>query len=461
MPIYELLILPPLAIARFGSSPIPLEAYDLLVPEQDPMGFREIVPRETLEVDQKTGEITRSYVPELIQFRDGEKVRPVAPFLEVYARTSEKCLEPLTLSILEKEGLNSENLEWKVEVANIKAFRQTGNPNDKVEATTGTFHDHEIYKLNGSCRNFVKEKSIYFGQVRYIKPTKLFPEIRLRFTPAEGKLYGSTLNIKDPATGKEKVDPVFEGHESRIVYDPSKEDAKWLGFQTDQRNPFLTNPNDIYEGAEDTDDDNPFLMGPSKGYFDDVCDGRVRVELKLKDGRVLRAHSWISACMPAFAPDSQPVRTVADELEQLILGPEITGGTVSIEDAADIVRRALETVRLMNTTVMNGNTIYGRPNVAHTLGTQDTNDYGRNFAPIMAASMVDNLAVRQLHERVYAALRSGSAPWFAQVLRRPEEVGDMTDVGRRKMPPMLRGADSRALALTRRQINKILEAVKR
>ena len=114
----------------------------------------------------------------------------------------------------------------------------------------------------------------------------------------------------------------------------------------------------------------------------------------------------------------------------------------------------------MNTAVMNGNTIDARVNIAHTLGTQDSNDFGRYYAPIMASSMVDNLAVRALHERVYAALLSGSAPWFSQVLRRPEEVGDLSDKGRRKMPPMLRGADSRTLALTRRQIDKVVKSTK-
>lgn len=461
MPIHELRILPPLAIARFGSSATPLEAYDLEIPEQDPMGFRIIRPKETLEVDQETGEIARCYTPKPpIQFRDSEgekKVRPVAPFVEVYARTGENCLEPFTTSILESEGLSSKDVLWTVEVANLKAFRQTRNPNDKVQTTTGTFCDHQIHKLQGVAANFLEGRSIYFGQVRYIKPNKAFPEIRLRFTPSEGKVYGSTYYIKDPTTGKSIPDPVFNNDNSRVVYDTKKKGAEWLGFQTDQLDPFLTNPNDIYEGAEDT---SGTKMGPSKGYFDDVCDGRVRVELRLKDGSTLRAHSWISACMPAFAPDSQPVRTVADELEQLIFGPEPELETVFIEDAAEIVRRALETIRLMNTAIMNANTIYGRPNIAHTLVTQDTNDYGRNFAPVMAASMVDNLAVRQLHERIYAALRSGSAPWFGRVLRRPEEVGDLTDIGRRKMPPMLRGADGRALALTRRQINKVLAAIK-
>jgi len=37
----------------------------------------------------------------------------------------------------------------------------------------------------------------------------------------------------------------------------------------------------------------------------------------------------------------QPIRTVADELEQLMLGPELKTRRGFIEEAADVVRRAL------------------------------------------------------------------------------------------------------------------------
>jgi hypothetical protein len=90
--------------------------------------------------------------------------------------------------------------------------------------------------------------------------------------------------------------------------------------------------------------------------------------------------------------------------------------------------------------------------------TQDSNDFGREFAPLVAPSLVDNYAVRLLHERIYTALRAGTAPWFADVIRRPEEIGDMSDKARRKMPAMMRGPDGRALTLTRRQISKIVKA---
>jgi hypothetical protein len=453
MPIQNLRILPPFAIGRFGSSPTPLEAFELEVRKDAPLDFQRIAPRETLDVDPVSGTVTGKHIAEQghLQFRDEHGIRPVCPFLEVFAQTAEDTWEPLTIDLLNAVGVGPDAVRWTVEVGNLKVFRQTGDDHDKVLASVKPFSDHEVHELRGRADNFLTDKTIPLGSVRYIQPNKEFPEIRIRFTPATGKVYGASryLNQIDAATKKPIVDPVFvdDPQGQRIVYDETR--GKWRGFFADQSSPLITNPSDIYEG---------FNQQFCRGYLDDVCDGPVSVELKFGDGPALRAHAWISAAMPAFAPDSRPIRTVADELEQLILGPEVSDDEVSIDEAAEIVRRALETVRLMNTRVMNGNVIDGRSNIAHTLVTQDTGNYGRLYAPIMASSLADNLAVRALHERVYAALMSRSAPWFASVLRRPEEIGDLSDKGRRKMPPMLRGADGRALALTRRQISKIVKA---
>jgi hypothetical protein len=456
MPILGLCILPPIAIGRFGSSATPLEAFDLEVLEEDPLGFRKICPRETLEIDPASGAVARKYTPERIRFRDGDAVRPVAPFLEVFAQTAADAWEPLTLGLLSDAGLGPQDVRWTVEVANRKIFRQTGNKDDQVSASVGPFSDHQVHELRGECTNFLNGKSIPLGNVRYICPTADFPEIRLRFTPATGKVYGSSLRRRTNASTDESMeDPVFKGHHDRIVYDADRGD--WLNFSNDQTSPTITSPGDIYQGIPSNDPNKGAICW---GYLDDVCDGPVSVELTVdkEKGLTLQARAWVSACMPAFAPDSQPVRTVADELEQLILGPEIDDSEVSIDAAAEIVRRALETIRLMNTRAMNANVTDGRVNIASTLARQDTGDAGRYFGPIMAGSLVDNFAVRALHERIYAALRSGSAPWFADVLRRPEDVGDLSDKARRKMPPMLRGADGRALTLTRRQISKIVKA---
>jgi hypothetical protein len=152
-----------------------------------------------------------------------------------------------------------------------------------------------------------------------------------------------------------------------------------------------------------------------------------------------------------------PVRVISDELEQILLGPEVEG-EVPIDAAERIVFRALETVRLMNTAVMNGNSIDGRENVASTMVRQDTNDFERLYEPIMATSIVDNLAVLALHERVFNGLSSGAAPWFSEVLRRPDEIGDLSNQSRRKMPALMRNADGRGLTLTHRQINTVIRA---
>jgi len=455
MPILGIRILPPFAIGRFGSSQTPLEAFDLEIPSEAPLDFRRIVGRDTLVIDPESGAVVRKYTPKgnEIVFKDGDQIRPVAPFLEVFAQTAEDRLEPLTLNLLLAEGLGADAVHWKVDVANLKVFRQTGKDDDRIFALTGMFNDHAIHELHGKCANFLEGKYIPFGNVRYIQPTPQFPEIRLRFTPAEGKVYGSSLRRSSLQNKDGDNDPVFEGNEDRIVYDTKR--GHWLGFQANEKSKTLPNPSDIYQGYWPED---PDKLPIGWGYLDDVCDGSVCVELKLKKGDVLSSRAWISSCMPAFAPDSLPMRTVADELEQLILGPEIDDKEVSIDEAAEIVRRALETIRMMNTRAMNANVIDGRSNIGSTLFRQDTNDYGRHFAPAMASSLVDNLAVRALHERIYAALKSGSAPWFSEVLRRPEEVGDLSDKGRRKMPPMLRGADGRALTLTRRQISRIVKA---
>ena len=151
-------------------------------------------------------------------------------------------------------------------------------------------------------------------------------------------------------------------------------------------------------------------------------------------GRTLRAHGRVAAGPPAYAPDALPIRTVADELEQALLGPTVDPSDATLERVEEIVRRAFETVRLLNTTFHN-------------------EDWGwAGGAPFMASSLVDPIAVENLHQSLLAALRSGTAPWFGDVLRDHDDAGDRTIRGRRRMPAMMRGADGQLLTLTRRQV---------
>ncbi|MGH3625163.1 MAG: hypothetical protein ACRDQ5_25805, partial [Sciscionella sp.] len=256
--IQELRILPPLAIARLGAAATPLDNYDAVVDPERPLGYRVLRPAQTLEVDSDTGEITRSFVPEQLTFTENGKARPVAPFLEVWALTENDVLEPLTTELLAQEDAAATDVRWQVQVANHKVFRRTGADGDKVAVDSGEFSDHARHPLLGACQNFWPDKTIPFGHVQYIKPTEAHPEIRLRFTPAPGFVYGTSAT---PPSGQPDDENL-----TAIVYDANR--GTWLGYR--DQGPRTTVPGGIYAS-----DDN----GQSRGYLDDTCDGVVHVTL--------------------------------------------------------------------------------------------------------------------------------------------------------------------------------------
>jgi hypothetical protein len=463
--ITEIRLLPPMAMARLGGPCDPCNNYDLVIADDEPLGFRKIVPAPTLVVDESTGKIVRS-TTEPVTFKDDHgRIRPVAPFLELWGRTgSDGEWVHLTEDMLGDAGLR-----WRVRVANIKAFRRTQDPHDRIEADSGWFSDHKRHELRGMAVNFLPNKYIPFGHIQFIKPTADFPEIRARFTPAHGYVYGSSTFVTD-AQGNYPYDPAYPNagffqldvNLRDVVYDKSK--GKWLGYSETYPpytpfSPEMTVPAQIFYGNS-SGSMNQTLV--SAGYLDDECDGIV--EVALTDGkRELSAFAHVSAGPPTFAPDSYPIRTIYDELEQALLGPDIAPGDYTPEElqveVEEIIRRVFENVRHQNTASLNGNTKED-VELFNSLVAMDRGDGGRAIEPIMAQTIVDNLAVRTLHQNVFTTLRSSVPPWFVSVVRRFDEIGDLTDTGRRKMPAMMRNADGRYLCLTRRQREKIRLASK-
>lgn len=442
--ILELRILPPLVLGRLGSSDQPMDNYAVKIDE--PLGYRKLVPAPTLTVSPKTGEITSAKPPRAVRFRDDKQlIKPVSPFLEVWARFEQDGpLVPLTTDHLRQLKLSPGDVQWNITAANHKVFRRTGTPADKVEARIDALSDHDSHPLLGSAKNFIDGKVIPFGSVRYIRPNPEFPEIRLRFTPATGKVYGSRTGTRDRNIAE-------------IVYDPQKGD--WLNhFDGRRGTPPSTTPAAIYAGTDTADG----AWHISRGYLDDTCSGIAEVILNVRN-RQLSAYGHFTSGPPAFAPDSFPVRTIADELEQIAFGPDVEPENADQERVIDIVRRALETVRLLNTGVMNGNQgVGGLPfrdstgalNNTNNMAGQDTG-LRRAFTPIFDPAIVDALAIRARHERILMAVAARTPAWFVHILRTFDQVGDLTDAGRRKMPGMMRGADGLYLALTRRQYNTI------
>jgi hypothetical protein len=442
----EIRILPPFGIARLGSSPEPMDNYKL--EHSDQVGARRLAPAETFLVDRTTGDIRRKALPFAVKFRDSQgRIRPVAPFLEVWARFADDKtnLVPLTLDQLEPLGLTPASFEWSIQVGNIKAYRRTGDPDDKILVKVGPFHDHGVHELLGECANFLSAKRVPLGSVQYIRPNKEIPGIRLRFTPAEGHVYG-------PARPDGKPDEIIR----EVVYDRSK--GKWPGYSDDDFDPQtdplgarkVTNPGDIYAGQfEDVPGSQPTKKRwVSWGYLDDECDGIIEVSIKTAHDK-LEAFARIAAGPPTFAPDRFPIRTIHDELEQALSGPDPDEPATPSQfcEVKEIVRRALETVRLMNTAYLN----QGQAGMAR----MDNLDYNRVVEPIADPAVADPLALQARHERILVSLEGEALVWFARFLRNYNEVGDLSNEARQKMPAMMRNADGRHLTLTRRQINKV------
>ncbi|MEK7400791.1 MAG: hypothetical protein AABZ80_00355 [Gemmatimonadota bacterium] len=475
MTIRELRILPPFAIGRLGSANEPLDNFTMVEDPDKPLGFRKIVGEKTFVVDDESGEISRVTVPNSVEFKTDGRIRPVAPFLEVWALVdNETTPQPLTLALLKRHGATPKDIAWTVKVGNRKVERRTANKSDRVDASAGPFSDHTKHRLEGHCKNFLSAKHfIDFGTVRYIRPNDAHPEIRLRFMPAKGLIYGPKLDekeIQEMRDADPSVKNLFVVPKEQAVYDKRK---GWWRFSIP---PAIRNADPNYDGKFYSETQPPALFaiippGPcwlndniavSRGYFDDACDGFVEVTFKPKKGRALSAIARLCASPPALVPDSLFVRSLADDLDQVIWGPAISpdeAPEVTRARAEDIVRRAYETVRFLNVSVMNGNSVEGRdPLDIDTMPAEEAFDVYRTMRPVFSPPTADTLAIMGLHQQVYAAMRAGAAPWFPSLLRKPNEVGDFTDNGRRKMPALMCGADGNYLALTHRQIRTIYKA---
>ncbi|NUT48588.1 MAG: hypothetical protein HOV94_14965, partial [Saccharothrix sp.] len=277
--IRELRVLPPLAVGRLGAAAEPMDNYSLDTDPEQPLAPRRLRPAPPFRIDPASGAITGEDTPAQLRFTDGHgKVRPVAPFLEVWALTDDDVLRPLTTYLLEANGLTPEDVRWCVQVGNHKIQRRTYDDDDRIDADTGWFHDHAEHPLDGRCAHFLEGKTLPLGRVRYLKPTPEFPGVRLRFTPAGGHVYGAAYTDRPNDPDPNVVD---------FLYDATK--GRWRGHADQPGDPKLTIPANIYAG-----DDGPNDSWVSRGYMDDECDGLVHVRLRVQD-RELAAFGRIGA----------------------------------------------------------------------------------------------------------------------------------------------------------------------
>ena len=461
MKILDLRLLPPLAFARFGSASEPQDNFEL-EEDADSLGFRKIIPRATLCVaEDGTASIRPAPDPSTVGpaernriFRDGDQIRPVAPFFQLFAvvppddetKDAENRLVPLTVDLLCKNNIALSAIVWNVHVENRKVFRRTGDIQDIVKADSKEFRDHhERVALDGSSELTGHGAKVDFGFVQFVKPDPCIEsQILLRFTPGQGKIYRPFER-----SGDEFATPVYSG-------------GAWPTFseqtpkQPNENRPRETLPPSLYANEALTP---PWLnerKAVSRGLLDDACDGFIEVTV----GN-FKAIARICVSPPSFIPDVRFIRTLADDLDQVVYGPKADDldSKEARRSALDIVRRAYEAVSFMNVAMMNGNDIDGRrAGDFDTMPAEEAFATDRRTWPIMPPASVDTAAILALHQQIFAALSAGAAPWFARLLRRPDEIGDLTDHGRRKMPALMSGADGFYLALTHRQIATVERA---
>src|SRR5256885_14625318 len=125
--IEQIFFLPPMAVARLGGSDTPLDSFTWVEdPTQHGAGNTVLQPSVTLEV-QPNGAIA-PVQKTTIQFRDGNLLRPVAPFFELWAKVQGAADPvPLTSALLAATGGSLSGVTYTITVANRKAARRTGD----------------------------------------------------------------------------------------------------------------------------------------------------------------------------------------------------------------------------------------------------------------------------------------------------------------------------------------------
>jgi len=365
--ILEVFFLPPMAIARLGSSDKPMESFTWT---EDPSVFGGdmtiITPQVSLEV-REDGSLCPD-LPQSIRFRDGKSLRPVAPFFELWVTVQsgkDGTIKevPLTLNLLTELGASTENIRYRITAGNRKASFRTGDPACSYTAMVEVAgQDCQRYPLLAYSRHtagqeplVLKDHPIPLGHFQVMRPTpetKLgvdLSQLRVRFTPAKGKVYGPPSAIAGPASGLppgEAAAPLSEAGRVHEIVSPENrilnENTVWskyiLGREYDD-----ALPSDSYDGANVGDNS-------CWGVVDDSCDAVIEAYLAIASERYV-ATARVLVGPPDFAPDRRPFYSIADDLADRDLDSvQVNKDTeqVTAEEIQDLFHRIYETISLMS-----------------------------------------------------------------------------------------------------------------
>lgn len=351
-------------------------------------------------------------------------------------------------------------------MANLKAFQFTLSEGDRLECEqtiTGNVTAKVPLALTAESgtpaqRLLPGGASIPVGAVQVARPSTDIPEIRLRFYPPKGLVYGpSNLRERiaadtDPGEWRDFDLP------GRLILNP---DAHWPNYRLGEP----VGPPFIPQDGRKTPGGIHALFpsnSVSLGLVDDVTDGIVECSVA-----GLTASARVAVGPPDFAPDRRHIVSIQDGLADRTDRAGMRAA--DLEELDDLVRdlfeRALETSDAMN----KDTELDRRHSVNEPVGqrmpraTGDRDELAINtiwpthdeYAP--AAHRADALPVsflgRRKHRR-YTALeylrdRLRDDPQLIDTwIRRPLDEFQAFD---RRMPPLMRGSHGGPMNITRRQ----------
>jgi hypothetical protein len=337
MQVNEIYFQPPLAIARVGPGRSPMPNFRWVIDRTIHGGHRTAVqPDVTLSV-KPDGALTAE-LPDHIEFREDGKLRPVAPFFELWARYVDADGKPqdapLTATLLRALGGALDGVRYRLTLANRKAQRRTLSAACGFEgAVTVAGNDHSPREIRafsphnpGEIPLVARERPIPLGSVQMIRPrageqefspdhqTINFDTLRIRFTPARGEVYGTPDSVAGPASPlppgyalppSTLSGPIHEivPSENRILNGGTPWSTYVMATVDKQQDP---QPSDSYDGANTGEN-------ISWGVVDDTCDGVIEADLVIRGERFL-AHARVFSSCPDYAPDRRTFYSFADEL---------------------------------------------------------------------------------------------------------------------------------------------------
>jgi hypothetical protein len=498
--IQEIFVDPPIAIARLGGSSAPQDAYHWVKPVNPRSdGNTVIAPWWTFEI-LSDGTVDPR-LPATVRLRDGDMIRPVAPFFEIWALVGEPESARsqwrevrLTPKLLRRSGVDESALTIQIDAKNRKAARRMVN----ADLVFGTFppltvrgDDHGLHAVlatsppEAAIPMIPRGRTIPLGSIQIIRSREQprgsgvqwendvrVDVIRFRFTPARGQFYGPPQ-----AAQKARRRPIAV-EKANAFLDP---DAGWFGKKTHQ----TTVPADTYDTVNSD-------ALPSLGVIDDTCEARVTVILRLPgDGQKPRvAHANIFVGPPDFGPDRRPFLSLADELQDRGSGTaERTAALTKIQRelwVQDLFERIYETVSLFNLDLIQstgGIRLKGRRRLRPTgiPGDQILKphkhamtkwDRLRNKAYQLPARsdeeplpLTEHARSRHMSMQDIGALKEIIAEHpdrLEKLIRQPFEVerdedGDVTTM---RMPPFMRNSNAYPLTLSTWQYDLLMEWVK-